>query len=478
MFKNKTFKNSLYSALYQILILFVPLATTPYVTRIFTVEQLGIYAASLALVSFFVILASFGLPLYGSREIAKCNNNNRQLLFTQFFFFQIITSVISFFLYLITLQFIGANKFYYLQSFLIIVNILDVSWFFIGIEEIKRTLLRNFLSRLFILITIFIFVKSTSDLDKYIFLNVLGTLIGNITMILQLKKFLKGPIVLKFINYSSVLECFNLFIPQILSSSKNTFDRLILLYITGNNSYVGLYDQSKKLINIIVSISNSATTAILPKMTSLNAQNKNNQFYLVIDKVLPILGIFSVFLTSGLFINADLFVSLFFGSEFLQVSTILKYMSVTLLVIPLNYFIYNAILLPISEDNTYRNILTLNFIVIIVGNFILDFKFGVIGATISFIFSEYLSIMYCIHKLRIKHLKKKILLYVVLCVADSFFTIYSFQKILALLGLNFYGSFGLLVQILLTTIFFIIVHLFYILILVLVKKVKFYRRNR
>ncbi|WP_379951942.1 oligosaccharide flippase family protein [Enterococcus faecium] len=188
LLKNKTVKNSLYSALYQVLILFVPLATTPYITRIFTAEQLGVYASSLALVSFFVVLASFGLPLYGSREIAKSSGNNRQLRFVQFFLFQIVTSIISFILFIILIRVTGANKYYYYQSLLIIVNIFDVSWFFIGIEEIKRTLLRNFFSKIFTLITIFIFVKTSSDLNIYIFLNILGMFIGNISMIIQLKK--------------------------------------------------------------------------------------------------------------------------------------------------------------------------------------------------------------------------------------------------------------------------------------------------
>ncbi|EME3539825.1 oligosaccharide flippase family protein, partial [Enterococcus faecium] len=193
LLKNKTVKNSLYSALYQVLILFVPLATTPYITRIFTAEQLGVYASSLALVSFFVVLASFGLPLYGSREIAKSSGNNRQLRFVQFFLFQIVTSIISFILFIILIRVTGANKYYYYQSLLIIVNIFDVSWFFIGIEEIKRTLLRNFFSKIFTLITIFIFVKTSSDLNIYIFLNILGMFIGNISMIIQLKKFLFQP---------------------------------------------------------------------------------------------------------------------------------------------------------------------------------------------------------------------------------------------------------------------------------------------
>ncbi|ELT8942788.1 oligosaccharide flippase family protein, partial [Enterococcus faecium] len=238
----------------------------------------------------------------------------------------------------------------------------------------------NFFSKIFTLITIFIFVKTSSDLNIYIFLNILGMFIGNISMIIQLKKFLFQPFNLVFLDYKSIKECFNLFIPQILSNSKNTFDRLILLTLTGNNSFVGLYDQGRKLINIIIAVSNSATTAVLPKMTSLKAQNETKKFEMIIHKVLPILVLFSVFATTGLIINADLFVSIFFGSSFTDVSQVLKYLSLSLLVIPLNFFLYNAILLPSSEDKIYRNILTINFFVVILLNLALDRKLDINGA--------------------------------------------------------------------------------------------------
>ena len=472
LLKNKTVKNSLYSALYQVLILFVPLATTPYITRIFTAEQLGVYASSLALVSFFVVLASFGLPLYGSREIAKSSGNNRQLRFVQFFLFQIVTSIISFILFIILIRVTGANKYYYYQSLLIIVNIFDVSWFFIGIEEIERTLLRNFFSKIFTLITIFIFVKTSSDLNIYIFLNILGMFIGNISMIIQLKKFLFQPFNLVFLDYKSIKECFNLFIPQILSNSKNTFDRLILLTLTGNNSFVGLYDQGRKLINIIIAVSNSATTAVLPKMTSLKAQNETKKFEMIIHKVLPILVLFSVFATTGLIINADLFVSIFFGSSFTDVSQVLKYLSLSLLVIPLNFFLYNAILLPSSEDKIYRNILTINFFVVILLNLALDRKLDINGAIISFVVSEYVSLIYCIFKLKISRLKKQILKYLVFSISDCIISICFFYLVTEKLNLIFTGFTGLLIQIIYTSVIFIILHLLYFLIFITIKKLR------
>ncbi len=50
-----------------------------------------------------------------------------------------------------------------------------------GIENFKVTVLRNFIVKLLALFSIFLFVKSYNDLNIYILITVLSTLIGNLT---------------------------------------------------------------------------------------------------------------------------------------------------------------------------------------------------------------------------------------------------------------------------------------------------------
>ncbi|WP_379951944.1 polysaccharide biosynthesis protein [Enterococcus faecium] len=207
-------------------------------------------------------------------------------------------------------------------------------------------------------------------------------------------------------------------------------------------------------------------------MTSLKAQNETKKFEMIIHKVLPILVLFSVFATTGLIINADLFVSIFFGSSFTDVSQVLKYLSLSLLVIPLNFFLYNAILLPSSEDKIYRNILTINFFVVILLNLALDRKLDINGAIISFVVSEYVSLIYCIFKLKISRLKKQILKYLVFSISDCIISICFFYLVTEKLNLIFTGFTGLLIQIIYTSVIFIILHLLYFLIFITIKKLR------
>lgn len=395
--KNKTISNVVFSASYQILILFVPLATTPYITRIFSPNQIGVYAASLAIVGFFVVAAAFGLPLFGSREIAKATREERTDIFYEFFSMQVITSVCSYLIFLAMITVMKLSNYYYVQSLLILVNILDVSWFFIGIEEIKRTLYRNFLSKMFTMIGIFVFVKSKNDLSLYMILNIMGMLLGNLLMVFQLRRFI--PLRFRFIfpRARTFRRSFGILVSQLVSSAKNSFDRIILLGLTGSNSFVGIYDQGRKIINIIIAVSNSATIALLPKMTStMQDKSKGNELQLILKKIIPIIFIASVFLGSSVFLNAKAFVDVFFGNGYANVTEVLRIFSLALLVLPINYFLLNGILLPKSHDKQYQEIFIISALVLFIGNIILDKSFGYIGAAFSFVISEYITFI-CIN---------------------------------------------------------------------------------
>lgn len=449
----------IFSAGYQILILFVPLVTTPYVTRIFSPNQIGIYAASLAIVSFFVVGAAFGLPLFGSREIAKTTVENRDKLFYEFFSLQVITSFGFYMIFLIVAVIFRFSKYYYLQSLLILVNIFDVSWFYIGIEEIKRTLYRNFLSKVFTMVSIFIFVKTKKDLNMYIGLNVMGMLLGNLLMVFQLRKFIKVKFRFTRPKFDTAKKSFGILISQMISSAKSSFDRIILLALTGSNSFVGIYDQGRKIINIIIAVSNSATIALLPKMTS-TMQDKSNKYKLasMLKKIVPIIFVGSIFLGSSIYLNAENFVNVFFGQGYSSVTEVLKIFSLDLLVLPINYFLLNGIILPKSHDKQYREIFTVSAIVLFAGNLILDKPFGFVGASIAFIISEYIVFFYIMFLLKRERSVFLYLIPFIISFLDYCFVNITGHFIIQIMKLSSGGIILFLLTAAITSAYFILLH--------------------
>ena len=67
--------NYIYNMIYKILTLITPLITTPYVSRILGVENIGIYNYTYSVLSYFVLFGVLGLQMYGQREIAYVSDD-------------------------------------------------------------------------------------------------------------------------------------------------------------------------------------------------------------------------------------------------------------------------------------------------------------------------------------------------------------------------------------------------------------------
>ena len=63
-------KNYVYNVLYQVLLLIVPLITTPYISRVLGPEGVGQYSYAYSLITYFTLFAALGFGYYAQREIA------------------------------------------------------------------------------------------------------------------------------------------------------------------------------------------------------------------------------------------------------------------------------------------------------------------------------------------------------------------------------------------------------------------------
>ncbi len=99
----------------------------------------------------------------------------RSKIFFEIFFMRCITLGISLFIFYITFCSKGQYSIYYKILILeIIANAIDISWYFQGLEEFKKTVMRNTIVKLISVICIFGFVKESTDLNKYFVIYVLS----------------------------------------------------------------------------------------------------------------------------------------------------------------------------------------------------------------------------------------------------------------------------------------------------------------
>ena len=105
---------------------------------------------------------------------------------------------------------------------------IEVSWFFIGIEELKLVVVRNTVIKLLMTSSIFIFIKDTNDFYLYILINVITSLVGNIVLVNSLKQYVSTPNVNKERVRYHLSKSWKFLIPQFSILIYTSLDKVIL----------------------------------------------------------------------------------------------------------------------------------------------------------------------------------------------------------------------------------------------------------
>ena len=178
-------KNIIFSTCYQILLLFTPLITTPYISRVLGPAGNGIYSYTNSYQLYFSMFAALGTLSYGQREIARNRDSKyeRSKLFWEIEFLTMITSGIC----ILTWLAFSLYQTNYRICFLILtLNIFaamfDISWFYAGIEQFKFIVMRNSFFKILGAILQLTLVKDSNDVALYIFILCITNLLGSISM--------------------------------------------------------------------------------------------------------------------------------------------------------------------------------------------------------------------------------------------------------------------------------------------------------
>ena len=190
LLKTKSIKiNAIFNAVYQILSMLVPLITAPYISRVLGPDNNGIYSYYYSIVSYFVLVATFGFADYGTKVIAEVRDDREKRSKTFFsimlnkLFLGVLT-ILAFFIFTFVLY---SNDLYSLYIFLalscfIFAAILDPTFYFQGQERFVSISLRNITVRIVTTIFIFVLVKDINDLLIYSLVMGLGQLGATLIM--------------------------------------------------------------------------------------------------------------------------------------------------------------------------------------------------------------------------------------------------------------------------------------------------------
>lgn len=398
---NSVKKNIIYNTLYQILIFILPLITTPYVSRILGVNNIGIYSYSYSIVYYFIMFTLLGLNNYGNRSIAMVRDDKKTLskCFNSIYIMQLLCSLSMIILYIIyCFNFSNSAISWTMLIFLISAGI-DVNWLFFGLEQFKITIFRNAFAKIITTLCVFIFVKDQNDLFLYTIIMATGTIMSQILI---------WPFVIKYVGFCKVTfhdvvqhfkPNFILFIPVIAISLYKMMDKTMLGYISGTEQ-VGFYENSEKLTVIPLGIISAISTVMLPRISNLQSKGETNTINTYLNNSLIFAVVVSSLLVFGICGIAKEFVPIYFGPGYEQCKILMYIIMPSCIFIAIANVIRTQILIPQKRDIVYIKSVSLGAVVNLCLNLLFIYKFKAIGAAIGTFCAETIVCIYQIYETR------------------------------------------------------------------------------
>ncbi|MBE5875488.1 MAG: flippase [Lachnospiraceae bacterium] len=384
-------KNYIYNVIYQMVILFTPLLTTPYISRVLGADGVGTHSYTYSISSYFVLVAILGTNTYGQREIAyqQDNSYNLSVVFWENIIFRITTGGISILCYLVYSFNIAENTLIALfQGMYIVTAVLDIAWFFQGIEEFKKLVTKNLIVKFIFLLFIFLLINSKEDITLYIwglaFLNLCGSLSMWFVLPQHIVK-VKLQDIKPFRNIKTIIQ---LFIPSIAMQVYTVLDKTMIGLYTDTNFENGYYEQAEKLVKMTLSIVTSLGTVMIPRLAYTFNSGDMEKLCLYLKRSFRFVWFIATPMLMGLIGISDLIVVWFFGEGYEKCEVLIKVFSFLLIAIGLNTVSGNQYLIPTKHQNVYTVSVFGGAIINLVLNLVLIPKYLSVGAAVASVCAE------------------------------------------------------------------------------------------
>ncbi|MBQ7345375.1 MAG: flippase [Oscillospiraceae bacterium] len=384
-------KNFLYNTAYQLLLIVLPLITTPYVSRVLGAEGVGVYSYTYTVANYFMLIAMLGVKNYGNRSIAAVRDDPDQLsrTFWEIYWLQLLCSLVALVAYLTFALLLEPQnrQILLIQSIYVFTGMLDISWLFFGLEKFKLTVVRNIAVKLLTLAAIFLLVRTEADLWRYALILALGTLISQSYLWLYVRRFVawSKPSLSRILHH--LPGELVLFIPVVAVSLYKMMDKIMLRQMS-SFVQVGFYESSEKILNIPTGIITALGTVMLPRMSNLAAKAKQSQSLQYIRTSMS----FAMFLACGMAFGiagiAPILVPVFLGEGYAYCIDLLQILSPTVLFLAWANVIRTQYLIPQHHDRSYIISVILGALVNLVVNALLIPRMAANGAAIGTVCAE------------------------------------------------------------------------------------------
>lgn len=378
-----------------------PLITFPYISRVLGAAGNGKISFADSIVTYFIMIAMLGIPVYGIRACAKVKNDKEKLSETvyEILIINIISTIISYLLLFIAITFITKFEEYktliLILSISIFLNCIGVEWLFKAFEEYAYITVRSLIFKVISIILMFLLVKSQENIEIYAFIMLVSSSLSYIFNFMRIHKytlpFRKVKDKLKFKKH--IKPIFSFFLLSVSWTIYTHMDVVMIGFIS-TDQQVGYYSAAIKIKSILVSGVSALGTVLLPRLTTYVNNKNKEEFYELLKKDFSFIIIAAFFFIGFLVINAKETLIFLSGNEYVAASFTMQIILFTIIFIGLSTMTGTNILIPTGKEKVAIKANVCGIIINFILNALLIPYYGAAGAAIATLMGEIIILVY------------------------------------------------------------------------------------
>lgn len=454
-------KNFFYSLLLSIVNILFPILSFPYASRILGPEGIGKAQFVFSFAQYFALFAALGIPIYGVKEIARHRDDpqKRASVFAELSILFGISSLLVFAVYVGVLygfSYFATDRLMYLAAgMLVLLGFSYSDWYYSGIEAFRTITLRSIAIKLISLVLLYAFVRTPEDLHHYLYIlvfSVLGNQVYSFIAISRHNRFSKTNLELK----RHLKPLFYIFGATLASSIYTVWDTVLLGFLS-NTRAVGFYTASVKIVKILLPFVTVMGTILIPSLSKHFAGQQTAEAKKLLDQSFHYLVFFSIPVATGIIALAPELMYIFSGEAFVAASLSMQILALLPLLVGFGHFFSFQILIPSGRNKEIFISMLAGLVASALLNFALVPYYADRGAAIATVVTELIvTITYCYFVQ--KHFAFRY--HWQFAIQSLFASLLFFPLILLLRQLHLPLPVFTALSILISTLFYILLHLF------------------
>ena len=392
---DKLAKNYLLTGGYQILNILIMLVTTPYLTRILGSGCLGIDSYVLSIVQICQVMGSLGTTIYANREIAYVREDRDKLtaVFRELFILRLLLGGTVCSIYLV-IAFCSRYRIVFLIQLIQLVSYyLDVSWLYIGTEEVGPVTISSAIAKISATALIFLFVKQPQHLYLYVAISAMSQALITFLLLWGARSRIGRSRPGKLNIRRHLRPVIALFLPQAASSLYVIFDKTMIGLLASDVSRTSIYDKAEMIVKAPTVLAVAMTTVLMPRIAYYHALKRKGDICRLVKNSLEIMLLLLIPVSAGMVAVAPIFIPIYLGSGYVDSVLVVKILAPIILAIGMSNVSGAQFLIGCNETRSLGASYIASALFNIAGNYLLIPRFDEVGASITTLCAEWIVVL-------------------------------------------------------------------------------------